>query len=260
MPAALHDIELRREKAYAALAIDRTLLHELTPISSQLRMLGSKLKKRNLPSSPYYYLKCTEAPEARRVVELYYGVAKRSRDLIPIEAYCLAASVHPLTLLNIIVTACSRVSAQTSQMLAAITHPQVVEKTIERALTDDGYDDRVILHKATGFLPTPKAPQTNIKISQSAQAHANAQAAAPVIVAAPPPEATVRRLVDRFHEVRGLPPATAEPPLAALPESIGFEVIPEVMPKDADQSVMVPRMAPPQSTISEEEEGMDEDT
>lgn len=255
MPPPLDNIEFRRRAAYKSLGVEPAHVQELTPISSQLRMLSTKLKKRNLPASPYYYLKCTEALEARRIVDLYYGMDKNKRDLIPIEAYCLAAAVAPLTLLNIIVLACQRVSSQTSAMLAAISQPQIVEKTIERALTDDGFDDRVVLHKATGFLPTPKSPSVNVKVNQTA--HANAQSvAAPMIVNAPPPANTVRRLVDRFHEARGLPPASAEPPQAILPESVGHEIIPEVMPKDTQQSVMVPLAA----RESEEEEVEDEYT
>lgn len=255
MPPAKHDIEDRRQSAYRQLNILPADVRLATPISSQLALIGRQLKKRKLPESPYYYLKCTNAPEALRIVELYYSIAKSKRDLVPIEAYCIAASVHPLTLLNVIAKACQQVTAQTSAMIAAINHPRVVEKTVEMALTDGGETDRMTLHKATGFIPTPRAPQTNIRLTQHANSSANSQSiAAPVL--APPPEQTIRRLVDRFHEARGLPRATIEP--AILPESVGHVRLPaDFTPKDI--MVAVPVNVPAAITHEEELEE-DEDT
>ena len=176
MPRPNPDCEQRREQAYKELNILSADVRLAAPISSQLRLLGRSLKKLNLPDSPYYYLKCSNAPEAIRVIELYYSLAKCKRELVPIEAYCVAAAVHPLILLNVITKACQQVTSQTSAMIAAISHPRVVEKTVAMALTDDGEADRMVLHKATGFIPTPRGPQTNINLTQNASAQANAQA------------------------------------------------------------------------------------
>jgi len=64
-----------------------------------------------------------------------------------------------------------------------------------------------------GFLPTPKTAQTNITIQQNASASSQA----PVFVAAPSVENTVRNLVDRFNETRDLLPAPAlAPPLESI--------------------------------------------
>jgi hypothetical protein len=92
-----------------------------------------------------------------------------------------------------------------------VNHPRVVEKSVEMALTDEGIEDRTLLAKATGFLPTPKGSRTTVNVA----ANANAQSAAnpQVLVAAPPPENTIRRLVDRLNEARGLPPVV----VSALP-------------------------------------------
>jgi hypothetical protein len=173
-----------------------------------------QLKKRNLPASPYYYLKCAPGASAARIVELYYGLPKHLRNLAPIEAYCLAARVNTVDALDMINRAAQMVSRQMSATLAAVTHPQVVEKTIEMALTDEGIDDRMVLHKATGFIPMPSGPRTTVNVAASA----SAQSAAPVIVAAPPPEQTIRRLVDRFNDARALPPAPPAEVIDQLPQ------------------------------------------
>jgi hypothetical protein len=37
---------------------------------------------------------------------------------------------------------------------AAVEQGRVLGKTVERALQDDGWRERLMIHKATGFLPT----------------------------------------------------------------------------------------------------------
>lgn len=253
--AMLQPTDVRRREALAALNVDAGNIRTLPPISAQLRMLAKHLRARNLSTSPYFYLKCSESPEARQIVELYYSLPKCKRNLVPIEAYCFAAGIHPLILLKIITAACQQVSAQTSAFLAATSQTEVVGKTIERAL-DDNNEDNVkyveMLHKHNGFLPVPKTAQTHINVTQNTQAINSAQSNH---VLGPPPESTIRRLVDRFHEARGLPPATAMP---ALPESVGHTRLPaDFTPKDI--MVAVPVSGAASNTI-EEEEAMDEDT
>jgi hypothetical protein len=100
-----------------------------------------------------------------------------------------------------------------AQIIAAVSHPAVVEKTIDCALTDKGFADRVVLHKAMGFLPMPKGSQTAISVTQNAQASARVEP----IVAAPRPEETIRRLVNAFNEKRCL----SAMPRTAMPEASG---------------------------------------
>ncbi len=122
----------------------------------------------------------------------------------------------PPELLGFVADAAFRASMCMALIIAAGSHPRVVEKTVERALTDEGIADRITLHKITGALPTPKGSQTTFTIMQNAQANQTARS----IAGAPPPEQTIRRLADRFNESRGLPPA----PAAKDTEAVPFEV------------------------------------
>jgi hypothetical protein len=54
-------------------------------------------------------------------------------------------------LLEVITVFAVRQGAQSSALLAAIMHPELVMKTIERALQHDGTTERMMLHKAVGF-------------------------------------------------------------------------------------------------------------
>jgi len=221
------DSTRRLKLACDALAIDPNTIHTLPPISSQLAMIGRKLKKRKLPISPYYYLKCSPGESARRIVALYYSLPKNQREILPIEGYCLAVGVNPTDILETIVKAIASVSRQASAAIAAANHPAVVEKTVEMALTDEGIEDRTTLHKAVGFLPTPKGSQ--ITVNASANAASTAQAAA---LPAPPPEATIKRLIDRFNDARALGPASTTNIIDSLPRP---ESIPVMVEVDSDE-------------------------
>jgi len=124
-----------------------------------------------------------------------------------VEAVRQRVGLKLLELLGIIAEVACRIAMYQTQIIAALTHPLVVQKTIDLALDDsarakDSLAAQIVLHKATGFLPMPKGSQTIISVMQNTQAPAAAQS-----VAAPPPEKTIRSLSDRFNEVRGLPPA-----------------------------------------------------
>lgn len=199
--------DARRKEALARLGVQPYALRTLSPISAQLGLLMKQMKKHKLPADPYFYLKCVPGTGVAKLLELYYGMPAHLRKIPPIEAYCFAAHIPPVELLDLITKAIGMVSRQLSGVLANATHPRVVEKTVEMALTDEGIDDRMALHKATGFIPTPSGPRTTVNVAASASA-----AAAPVIVAAPSTDAVVRRLADRLNEHRpaALPPASSD--------------------------------------------------
>jgi len=70
-----------------------------------------------------------------------------------VEDFCHAAGVSPWQVLEIITVVVVRQRTQVSAMVASLMHPRVVQKTIERALQDDGIRERTMLLKAVGFLP-----------------------------------------------------------------------------------------------------------
>jgi predicted TIM-barrel enzyme len=125
-----------------------------------------------------------------------------------------------IELLRIVADVTCRIAMYSSQIIAALSHPLVVGKTVELALNAEDDSNKLaaqtILHKAAGFLPTPKGSQTTIAITQNAQANATSRS----IVAAPSPEHTIRSLTDRFNEVRGL----LRSPAARSTEALHVEV------------------------------------
>jgi hypothetical protein len=188
----------RRDAAFATLKITAATVRLQPPITAQLRMLSERLKKRNLPSSPIFYLKAAGSPEAQRILSLYYSLPRDQRDLVPLEGYSLAVGLKSTDLLDLLIHTVTTFSRQQSAMTAAANQPSIVEKSVEMALTNEGIDDRTLLAKATGFLPSPSGARTVVNVA--ANANSAATASPQVAVIAPPPEQTIRRLVDRFND------------------------------------------------------------
>lgn len=251
LPDIDRPVERNRMIAYARLGVTELQVIKSMQITPQLRMIEQTIRRAGQPKvtrriiddnnnikgtlvedtahrAPYgpgadilrawpLYLQSSDSPEAFAVLECYHSLPKVFRQTLPIEAFCIAANISPMRILEAITAACVRLGAQASTLIAAVNHPRVVEKTVEMALTDDGIEDRATLHKATGFLPTPKGSHTNITIAANAQANSTAQAAS---VPAPPPEATIRRMVNRFNDARSQP---------ALPEDTGQRRVPDAI-------------------------------
>jgi len=207
-------IPFPRTEALARLGISEMVLKQMPQITPELRMIAKTIRKNGGPYGPGAdllkswpnYLRSSDDPDALKVRSIYYELPNYLRRQLPVEAFCLAAGVSPHRVLEILTATVMRLGAQASSIIAAVNHPRVVEKTVEMALTDDGIEDRTMLHKHAGFLPTASGPKTNIVVTHNAAAPAEA-----AWVAAPPPEQTIRRLADRFNLSRAIPEQVTEP-------------------------------------------------
>lgn len=156
-------------------------------------------------------------PRIRELLDAWDALdPSEHQSSLTVDAVRLQLGLAPVELLRIVADVACRIAMYQAQIIAALSHPQVVEKTVELALNAEDDSNKLtaqtILHKATGFLPIPKGSHTNIAITQNAQANATARS----IVAAPSPEHTIRRLTDRFNAVRGFPPSPASRNIDAL--------------------------------------------
>ena len=148
----------KRQLAYRHLGVDSEKL-EYTPFfGAQLRRIARVIRgvEGNGPPSPRVQpldlLEYSEDPDARKVADVYHSVPASYRRLLPLEAFCLAAGVSPWRVLEIITLVAVRQAAQASAIVAAVLHPRVVRKTADKALQDDGTRERMMIHKAVGFL------------------------------------------------------------------------------------------------------------
>jgi hypothetical protein len=102
------------------------------------------------------YLRSSDNKEALELVRLWDAATKKERTIIPFEGYCLAAKSTPKKMMGIIMQAIVENSQQSTELLLAAAHPEIVKKTIKLAKTTKGVDERRIVLQNRGTLPTPR--------------------------------------------------------------------------------------------------------
>jgi hypothetical protein len=105
-----------------------------------------------VPIRPFDCLEASADPDACKVSRVYRSVPESYRRLLPPEAFCYAAGVSEARVLELIAGAAVRYHAEASAVVAAVWHPAVVKKTVDRALRNDGTRERALLFRAVGFL------------------------------------------------------------------------------------------------------------
>jgi hypothetical protein len=159
VPTETGQTAYKRELAYRCLGINPKDVQCVPFFANQLRRIARAVRgagtddPATAPVRPLEYLRNSEDPEARKVVEVYYSVPESYRRLLRPEDFCHAAGVSPWRVLEFITVVAVRQGAQSSAMVASMLGPRVVAKTVERALQDDGIRERRMLLRATGFLP-----------------------------------------------------------------------------------------------------------
>jgi hypothetical protein len=149
----------KRELAYRCLGINPKDVQCVPFLATQLRRIARTVRgvdtddPSSAPVRPLEYLRSSEDPDARKVLDAYDSVPESYRRLLRPEDFCHAAGISPWRVLEIITVVAVRQGVQSSALLASMLSPRVVEKTVERALQDDGIRERTMLLKATGFLP-----------------------------------------------------------------------------------------------------------
>jgi len=149
----------KRSLSYARLGIDAKDVQRIPYFAAQLKSIARAVRgadKNGSPAEPVRaldFLKSSENPEARKVLKPYLSIPESYRRLLPPEAFCHVAGVSPWVVLEAITVVAVRQGATASAIVAAISQLRVVEKTIERALQNEGTRERAMMLKATGFLP-----------------------------------------------------------------------------------------------------------
>jgi hypothetical protein len=149
----------KRKLAYERLGINPKDVQHVPFLRGELRRIARVIRgvdtgdSPSLPVRPLECLRFSDSEDARKVSRAYLSVPDSYRKLLPAEAFCHAAGVSPYRVLEIIAGAAVRQGAMASAIIAAVTHPRVVKKTVKMALRDKGIRERIVLHKATGFIP-----------------------------------------------------------------------------------------------------------
>jgi hypothetical protein len=151
-PVCRHEgqTDYRRALGYRRLGVDPKSLQRVPFFATQLKSIARAVEA----TRAFDLLLGSEDPDARKVSDAYRSVPASYRRLLAPEAFCLAASVAPNRVLEIVTVIAMRQTGQVSTIVGALALPRVVAKTIKRALQDDGTRERAMLLKAMGFLPS----------------------------------------------------------------------------------------------------------
>lgn len=197
-----------RQSAYRLLGVSPNDVATFPRLSIPFKALGGKQKALE-------YLRATSHPAARRFIAVYDDLRWPSevRQLLPIEAFCIAAKVSSDDLLSAIARSVREINQLAGAVKAAEAHPEVVDTSSALARAGD-LDHATLNMKHMEFLPSPKGSRVNINLSANAQAQAVSQSAA---ITAPAPEQTIRRIHDRFNALRAQEQAALPEPRESVP-------------------------------------------
>ncbi len=177
------------ENAYLVLDVKRTDVEAAPKIHHLLR--DSEILDR-----VFEYLEGSEEPEARKILAARERVSDSLASILPFEAFCVAAGVTTKKAFAVISGEVMDQSAKASALIARSKHPEVVQYTIDQALTPAGAQERKMLHQSAGFLPMAKGAVNmfgNVSIDNSVKTQN--------VAVLPPVEDGVKRMADRFGEM-----------------------------------------------------------
>lgn len=145
-------------------------------------------------------------PHAQQWFMVYADLTPNERIRVSYDDVCAASGVMPSELMAAVVSNAMTFGVDVGNMVAALTHPQVVAAGARAAKETAGIEDRKMLFQHHGFIPSPKGTQISIHAS------ANAQAAA-----AASKDPTVPSFADDLQGIRQHQPAIDVVPVRALP-------------------------------------------
>jgi hypothetical protein len=123
-----------------------------------LRGIGSRQRA-------FETLKFSKHPDAQRLLLFCSRLGLAARTNLPLEALCLAAGVDPIAIAGALVTSARDLSRMESALVTMREHPNMVEATARWGqMFADNAKDREMMHKAVGWLPTPKGSRINVNL------------------------------------------------------------------------------------------------
>jgi hypothetical protein len=115
-------------------------------------------------------LKFSQHPDAKKLLEFCQRIKFANREKVPFEAMCLAAGVDVMTIFGALILAARDVSRAESALITMTEHPSVVQATVDFAKRSEfASKDREMVHKAVGWLPTPKGSSVNVNVFDSSK-------------------------------------------------------------------------------------------
>jgi hypothetical protein len=94
-------------------------------------------------------------PRVTSVIETWDGLTPTAKQAASLDAICKERNIDPYLFLGVVAAAAKKYADNSSVIIAALSLPNVVRKSIEHAMEKEGFKDREALMKHAGFLPVP---------------------------------------------------------------------------------------------------------
>lgn len=192
---------MRVKAYYKKFSITPEQVAALPKITPRLKRKMKELAEKDMPDDVYYYLEASGDPAATKVKEKYALLNYSQKKRVTLEELCAAAEVSPHDILTAMMDAIHHLFRYDATFRLSSAQTEVADKTVEMALTDEGFKDREMYMKVVGLMPQPKGAQTLINVTQ------NQRTTPQVVVMAPSADNSIRRLSDRMNKLLPAPEA-----------------------------------------------------
>lgn len=112
-------------------------------------------------------------PKLAPFIEEWDRLKPHAQKCIDLDQLCLQKEIDPAHLISVSAEAAVRFRDNASLMIAALSMPAIVERSIKTALTPTGFRDRKMLFEHARFVPVSQG--TRIAIKNEANASADAK-------------------------------------------------------------------------------------
>jgi hypothetical protein len=138
--------ETRKQAALSRIKVRPSQLQGVAPISEILKETPNGIK------SALKAMRFSQSHIVRKFLHKWDRIPDRDRAGLTLEAVAIAAKVDPTHLLGEIMLAMREYSVQAVKIIGITQHPEVMQKSINNALTSEGVKDREMVHTMLGAL------------------------------------------------------------------------------------------------------------
>jgi len=113
------------------------------------------LNDSHLGPEVYTYLKNSVAPEAKKIVRMYFALETKQREEVTIDHLIAAAEVDHIKVWGAISEEVMRAKGAAASMIAALRSPEAMSAAAIFAGTEGGHADRKMILQTAGVAPVP---------------------------------------------------------------------------------------------------------
>jgi hypothetical protein len=109
-----------------------------------------------------------EDPKVQAVLTEWNAMSPHGRRKTKIENICEGVGITPGEFLGRVAQHAHDTGLDLSKLILGVSHPRVLAASVKQAMRADGFKDREMLMKSSGFMPTPSGPTINNNVRAQA--------------------------------------------------------------------------------------------